>query len=231
MRLVISSIILMVGGLGLQNLEASPLPPMGVETSKVQTNIDPILDRLKPILKASGKVARIYYLGSCRKEGDFYWVSFPYVHVQNTSRSDMGLNAVRDVFRSEKDARVSEGPDGIIRIVIGQLPVTILETKISTVNFDQQQQYSANLALWRIEDNKEVGGAIRKLGIRRDGVPLRTTLGTEPAEGVPHLSASMVNLTLDQALDSVAKTFGGIVLYGVCTEPRFYTIHYVPLKP
>lgn len=201
------------------------------EASKIQTNVDPVLDHLKPILKASGKVARIYYLGSCRKEGDFYWVSFPHIHLQPTSRSDKGLIAVRDVFRSERDARVSEGPDGIIRIVIGQLPVTILDTPISIVNFDQQQQYNANLALWRIEDSKEVDDAIRKLGIRSDGVPLRTTLGTGPTEGTPYLPTSMANLTLDQALDSVAKTFGGAVLYGVCAEPRLYTVHYVSLKP
>jgi hypothetical protein len=35
---------------------------------------------------------------------------------------------------------------------------------------------------------------------------------------LPHLSASMKDLTMDRALDAVAKTFGGIVIYETCEE-------------
>jgi hypothetical protein len=35
---------------------------------------------------------------------------------------------------------------------------------------------------------------------------------------LPHLPASMKDLTMDRALDAVAKTFGGIVIYETCEE-------------
>lgn len=86
------------------------------------------------------------------------------------------------------------------------------------------------LALTRIQSSKEVQKAKRTLGIHLDGVPLYMSAVKPPTLGAPHLNASMVNLTLDQALDSVAQTFRGVVLYGACAAPNFYTIHYMPLK-
>ena len=43
----------------------------------------------------------------------------------------------------------------------------------------------------------------------------------EPMKGLPHLPASIRNVTMEQALDKIAKTWAGegVVIYGVCTEP------------
>jgi len=186
---------------------------------------------LRPILGEASKAARIYYAGDCEKEGDYYWVSFPSVRVQPPSGSDTGFAAVKAVFRDEKNVRISKETDGIIRIVIGQPSVALLETKIPLLTFDPVQQYTESQALSRIEDSKEVDSALRRLGVSRDGVPLRISLGVNPDNRSPHLPASMSNLTMDKALDSVAKTFGNIVFYGACTERRLYTVYYVSLEP
>lgn len=212
------------------SLEA-PSPTQREPKSESKLNVDTALGYIKPILKSEGKVARIYYLGACEKEGDYYAVSFPHVSVELPfKKDDTGLAAIREVFRNEPSVKVSEAADGIVRIVVGQLPKTILDTKISSVTFDQDQQYTASLALTRIQSSKEVQQAKRVQGIQLDGAPLYMSAVKPPVAGAPHLNTSMTNLTLDQALDSVAKTFGGVVLYGVCTTPRFYTVHYVQLK-
>jgi hypothetical protein len=44
-------------------------------------------------------------------------------------------------------------------------------------------------------------------------------IGGGPVEGAPHLPRLTQNLTADEALDLVATTFKGIVLYGICTLP------------
>ena len=240
MRRIALLIVLMMGGLGCTSLKAMPLAQAMPETkSKANENAgfsneDAIFNYLKPILKSTDKAARIYYLGSCEKEGDYYVVSFPRVRVQPPLENDTALAAVRDVFRSDANVKVSEGTDGIIRIVIGQLPANIaaiLNTKISAVTFDRDQQYTEKLALTRIQSSKEVREARRILATQPDGIPLYMAAIKRPVVGAPHLPASMVNLTWDQALDSVAKTFGGVVLYGACTTQHLYTIDYVSLRP
>ncbi|MGC2405114.1 MAG: hypothetical protein WA431_01755, partial [Candidatus Cybelea sp.] len=41
-----------------------------------------------------------------------------------------------------------------------------------------------------------------------------------PVKGAPHLPELMQNVTLDEQLDAVARTFKGIVTYGVCVQPN-----------
>jgi hypothetical protein len=40
-----------------------------------------------------------------------------------------------------------------------------------------------------------------------------------PSNGAPHLPKVMQNVTVDEALDSVARVFNGVVLYGTCKLP------------
>ncbi|QRP64146.1 hypothetical protein I6J77_01360 [Rhodanobacter sp. FDAARGOS 1247] len=230
MRWAMLLVILITWGSGFNDLEASP---SGQRTtwSENEANQEAMLAYLKPILKSAGRVARIYYLGPCKKYGDYYAVSFPHVRVLPPSRSSTAISAVRDIFRNDDNIDISDGPDGIIRIVIGRPPVALLKTKLAILTFDQSQRYTESLALWRIMDNKEVDDVERKLHFYPDGPPLRISLGENSIEGAPHLPASMTNLTVDQALDSVAKNFGVMVLYGVCTEKHFYTIYHVALNP
>lgn len=51
-----------------------------------------------------------------------------------------------------------------------------------------------------------------------------------PAEGAPHLPPLMQSVTVDDALNSVARTFEGIVLYGTCSQPdgkELFKIDYI----
>lgn len=75
------------------------------------------------------------------------------------------------------------------------------------------------MAISAIENTTEVEFAERKLGFDR---PITVFGGGNalPEKGVllPHLRASMKDLTMDQALNAVARTFGGIVIYETCAE-------------
>jgi hypothetical protein len=231
MRLNAVSTFLIVGLLGFQELRASsPDLMMAAESSLISGKA--MIDNLRPVLRAAGKVARIYFAGKCQKVGDLEGVLFPPIHVQAPLQSTTGLAAVRDIFRDEAGVSVAdEAHDGIIRIVIGKVPLTILDTPIPVLTFGPSQQYTDTLAIWRITDSKEVIAAEKKLGLHIAGPPMRISLGMDPAEGLPHLPASMTNVTVDQALDTVAKTFGGIVVYGTCPDLNSYVVYFVQVEP
>jgi hypothetical protein len=73
--------------------------------------------------------------------------------------------------------------------------------------------------------------AIDKIGITADiyakeqGLPFGLApfvidhLAGGPIKGAPHLPAVMENITIDDALDAVARIFKGIVTYGACMQP------------
>jgi hypothetical protein len=47
-----------------------------------------------------------------------------------------------------------------------------------------------------------------------------------PAAGLPHLPDVITNLAVDQALDLVAKTFRGVVLYQYCKSAAEYAVFF-----
>lgn len=194
------------------------------------SDMDTMLGTLKPVLLSAGKVARVYYAGICEGQDRVYFVLPLVVETQAPPSNEVGLRAVRALFRNKDGVSVSEGADGIIRIVIGQVPMAILDTKIPTITFDPIQQYTEKMAIWAITDSDEVSRAEKRLGMRIPGPVVRNSFATEPAEGRPHLPESLTNVTLDQALDTVATTFDGIVMYGVCEEQQWYGIYFVPVR-
>jgi len=112
---------------------------------------------------------------------------------------------------------VTEGRTGIIRIRIGKAPDAFLQTKISLLTLKPMEQYNPTLAVSAIESTGEVEAAMRRLGVRPVQA-IGTQLIAEPAKGLPHLPSSMKNVTVDQALDSIAKTFKDVVVYGACVR-------------
>ena len=175
-------------------------------------SMDAMLGVLRPILLSAGKVARVYYAGVCEGEDRVYSVLLSGVETQAPPSSKLGLAAVRAIFQDTDGVSVSEGADDIIRIVIGQVPMALLDTKIPAITFDLIQQYNLKMAIWAITDSDEVSRAGKRLGTRIAGPVVRNSFAIEPAEGLPHLPESLTDVTLDQALDTVATTFDGIVM-------------------
>lgn len=186
-----------------------------------------VLKYLVPALRQAGKVGRIYYAASCPlDEGyPYYPYPFPKLNVQPPSKDVSGLTAVREMFQDDPSIKIEEQPPGTIKVRIGKISDELLQTHISRVTVKPEDQYDSRSVIDAIKDSDEVRLAMHNLGIHVDsrvndrGVQM-------PVPGLPHLSDPLTNETMDQALDFVAQTFRGIVLYGACTKQRYYTIDF-----
>jgi hypothetical protein len=211
---------------GIQNVEAaSPSAQLASPAESVRSERD-VLKYLWPALDYGEKVGRIYYRGSCQLQLDADpAASFPQLNVQPPSNGKSGVAAVREIFRHEKDVSVKETDPGIIRIRIGSVPDAVLRVTISNLVLTPEEQYNYWLAIFKIENAPEVQSAMRELKIR---LRVRTvSIGiVQPTDGLLHLSGVITNVTMDQALDLVAKTFRGIVLYDFCTPPDQFEIRF-----
>lgn len=203
-----------------------------IEDGESEKSEETVLNHLSAVLGASGPGARLYYSSDCEVPG-IRAVPFPRIHVQAQQQRKTGLVAVREIFTNHKNISVTEEKSGTIKIRIGAVPDAILQTKISLVKLAPLQQYNPQKAIDALEETKEVKAAMRKLGFQLP-VTLLSGGSSEPEEGLPHLPTALRNVTMDEALDVIASTFKGIVIYGACATPashsgeRFFSIHFAP---
>ena len=179
-----------------------------------------VIKDLQLALAHTGKTARIYFHAACY-QGDDSRVLFPVIDVQPLQSGESGLEAVQKIFRNDKDVRVTETRSGIVTIVIGKVSGAILSTKLPLLKLSRSARYNPGGpggAIDTIESAAVVKAAAHKLGIQQEPYfyiglvePLMKTL--------PHLLPEMRNVTVDQALDTIARTFPGVVVYGECTRP------------
>lgn len=223
LRLVALSILMLGSFCGFHKLEASPSTQV-ISQSEGGKNENAILRYLLPVLKSDEKAGRLYYRATCQPDNN-YPIPFPKISVHPPSKSSTGLAAVREIFQNDKNVSVMEGQPGIISIWIGKAPDAILQTKISLLTLKPIAQYNYSIAFVAIENSKEVRAAMLEHGLRVPSTLINDIL-VQPAKGLPHLPSTMTNVTMDQALDMVARTFRGVVIYGACTEPRLYKIDF-----
>jgi len=181
---------------------------------------DAVLGSLRDVAWSSRKAIRLYYQADCQPMKNSvvdYSVPFPFFPLQSPLADKTGVAAVREIFKNAKDIMIAEEPPGIIRIGIGKVPTEILRTRISLLTLDRQAQYDPSFAIGAIESTKEVEAAMTSLGLSE--APDVGGLVAPAEKGLPCLPASMKNITVDQALDMIAKTWGGPVVFGVCSSP------------
>ena len=181
---------------------------------------------LWPVLASAGKTGRVYYEAICPPTEE-YPLAFPRMELRPPLTNATDLAAVRSIFREEKGILVAEDPVGVIRVRIGKVPDAILRTRISTLSLNPIEQYNSYSAILAIENAPEVRSAMEKLHLVVPVRPINMPV-VWPADGLPHLPPELSNVTMDQALDMVARTWGSILFYGACTGPDTYEIseHY-----
>jgi len=204
------------------SVSAQPPP---IDEDKWNGNLRRVLKYLWPALVANGSAGSIYYSTVCGDAKDS--LPFPEVAVQPPSSGNVGLAAIREIFSKDKNVKVSRDQSGMIRItighrghaapqtIVGKPQRTLLQTKIHSLQLNPSEQYTAGLAVLKITSAKEFVFAVASVGLE---YPLTTySMGVnEPEKGLPHLPPVIKDITLQQAMDRVAKAFGGIVLYGTC---------------
>jgi hypothetical protein len=148
----------------------------------------------------------------------FWQLVFPAVYLQPPRQGATEITAVRQIFRDDPNVTVMQDRDGMLRITIGSVSTAILQTRIQTLALDPIEQYSAPSAVVTIENAPELRTAERRLDVHlKQG--MINIIVSGPIPGAPHLPKLMQNVTADEALDSVARTFKGIVTYGICKQP------------
>jgi hypothetical protein len=195
--------------------------------SVYESNTETFLRYLRPILKPLGGAARIYNAGTCNQKGKLS--EFPLLNVQAPSAGIVGLPAVRQIFQNDKRVKVAQDRSGMIRIIIGEPPSPILQTRIRSIELLLDEPYMLWGAIWAIERSTEVKGAQnpgedawRKLGgdeviVASIQIPVPDEESTPLPSRTP---ARMRDITLDEALDKVARAFGGIIIYNEWSGPH-----------
>ena len=184
-----------------------------------------VLEQLLPALRSTNNAGRIYYEASCPPGELDFPLPFPRVDVQPPLKGATDLDVVRSIFRQAKTNWVAEKVDGIIRIRLGKAPDAILQTRISRLNLNPIEQFNPLPIIDAIVNSPDVRTAMAELHVV---VPQRvySMIVTPPAEGLPHLPPEISNVTIDQALDMIARTWSGVVLYGACTRTGMYEVSF-----
>jgi hypothetical protein len=121
--------------------------------------------------------------------------------------------AISHIFTKSKNVTVARDRFGHIRILVGDVSDELLQTKINAVTFKSSERYNVKEAITPIIRAKEIQAKLNKLGVEQ---PLTFLSGhvLESDPRLPHLPPSMKNVTMEEALDRVAQTFGGLIIYG-----------------
>lgn len=190
-----------------------------------ERNREAMENYLGPVLTPLGGAGRFYSVVDC---GPNECPDFPRIRMQSPSEGKTGFAAVREIFAKDKQTTVTSGPKGIVRIRFGRDPSALLQTTIHYLRFTPLQRYNIIEAEAAIEDAKEVKAATRKLRLERSIVVI-SELVQKPMKGVHHLPEHIQDMTVDQALDLLATTFGEVMLYQECIRPngtRCYLINH-----
>lgn len=203
--------------------EASSRPPQKIGPNEGEHNEKSLMRYLWPALKV--RPVRIYYSAICFRPANDSTdeVILPKFDLQQAKPGVTGLTAARQIFVREKNVAITEDSSGIIRIRIGHVSDTVLQTKIANIAMNAFDQYDNILAVLALERSPEVEDAMHRLGLHRPSHVI-DVLTPGPAPSRPHLPAVIKDVTLDQALDTTATIFKSVILYGICDQQREFDI-------
>lgn len=161
---------------------------------------------------------RLYYEKPCRREYGKYHVPDARAKIEIGAGSLTGFAAIQQMFRDDAEVRVTRDDAGVIRIYLGAVQTAILRTTIRHVALSPREQYAPALAIEAIEGSMEFESAMQRLRLH---IPeeMVDNLFNGPEPYLPHLSSSLSG-TVDEMLDTVSKTFKGVVSYGLCETPN-----------
>lgn len=177
-------------------------------------NQDMLLQDLSPLLKVIGGVGRLYLHSKCQGASEDV-LFFPRIDVKPASTGKANLATVRDVLAANANVTVAEPRPGVTGIWIGDVSHDLLKTKIGVLTLNPRQRYNDHDAITAIIGSKEVQTKMRELQMEVYPILVHYPL-VSPDPKLPHLPPSMIDMTMDEALDQVARTFGGLVIYKEC---------------
>jgi hypothetical protein len=215
--------------------QAPSLPSQGTVRPIEQINMstrdakaDAVLNALRPALYAAGRTARIDYQASC--EPVTGRVLFPSISVRPLPPHEpLNLAAFQEMFITDKNVVVSEATSGVVSIRIGRVPEALLHTRIPKLTFyAHTDQYYPQGVFYELKMNGMVRASMKQIGVRPANYISEYLVG-ERLKGSAHLPSEMRDVTVEQVLDRIARTFNGVVLYGTCATPPVFLLQFIPL--
>jgi hypothetical protein len=193
---------------------------------------DELRAALAPALAPAGSAARLYFGTQCSRDNEDTFVPFPRLMLAAASAHATPVEEVQAIFRYERAATV-EDRYGIMRITLGVVPTDLLNTRIARLTFASEARWTPYSAIETIRDAPEVKSAMQRLKMRLPGGNGIVDIISGPIgdDRYPHLPSSLENLTMDQALDAVAKTFRELIVYGVCMRPNGQAVFWIDETP
>ena len=177
-----------------------------------------LAERLRPYLQKWRKGARIYYRGVCSFDGGFDLMEPPRLALR-LARGN-GIAAIRHML---PPTAIVEARPGVIAIQLAPTPPALLALRLTPMSLTPLEQFDSREGVWAIERNRGVQAGFARLGYGEPMSDISVLQGAPEFSG-PHLPATMSGMTLDEALDQAARTFGDIVFFGTCDQPRLYRI-------
>ncbi|HXN65133.1 MAG TPA: hypothetical protein VN862_07350 [Candidatus Acidoferrales bacterium] len=220
MKLLAIVIAILLGGHIIEAQQTWFIPDRQQQVQPKGENSEEVVIRaLQSVLPKQRIAIRIYVHGPCQMDPS-KGIPFPAIDTQPPRGGEVGFGAVRDIFRNDKNVTVTQDGSSVIRIVIGNVFTSFLNTELASVHLNKTAQYNPDGpagAIDSIESQPTVEKAMHELRVSRQPVfyiglvvPFLTSL--------PHLPSSLKHMTVDQSLDLIAKTFPGVVVYGECDD-------------
>jgi hypothetical protein len=162
------------------------------------------------------------YWGRC--ELDHQLPDFPRLHAPG-KKVDSPIQALREIFSEDPEMRVTQEPDGTIRMAETDVPQDLLDVRISHISFKSAYDdtwglpYDARFAVAAILNTPEVQAFMKAHGISQ---PNEFILVNGGGQGPPppdaRIPGDLYNVTLSQAMDHVLRTFPGLWVYENCSS-------------
>lgn len=180
--------------------------------------IDTVSDirRLAPLLsyvKANGVSVWIEYHTSCTSDVS---EEIPLdLEINSDTKNGKGdaLSAIQDMVQGDEGVSVSELRPGLVGIKSDVAGPPILQAKLVNLELTETDRYNPTYAIWAgISASRASLQALRVRHILTTG----GGLGELPSKNRPHLNPSAKYETLENLLDDVTGTFGGILVYKEC---------------
>jgi hypothetical protein len=144
------------------------------------------------------------------------------------TRTGSAVQMMREVLADSPSISITQETNGTIRMAEKGVPGDLLNVRIARITFEDYARnpvYTANDALTAVLQTPEVSSFMAEHGMElpsgAGGVPGHA--GPWPTT-MPHLSGSLDNATLFEALNEILKTFPGLWVNWNCPQSNYKVI-------
>jgi hypothetical protein len=174
----------------------------------------------QPLLPLFQALDRAGLLGSLEISGVCDAKSFPQFSQLGQKANNSIPTMLSEMLPSDHSFRVTQDPNGLIRVIEPDVAADFLKLRISHIAFEDSKHrplFHANHAMSAVLSTPEVVAFIRSNDIQR--LPLLESAGGDlPLSNSPHIGGTLDNVTVQEALDRILQTFPGVWLYEDCPQ-------------